>query len=315
MAVKYQGKSRDFRKPTLKTSSRSDRGKVPTAKSPFSINYLNPLYDFSEGEVEKAAKSLGISNINKREEVERIVAILKPKEGSNTTQETEEPKNSPRNTGKFEDIQGALGEDANKGMAVADYFRSLAVPTSRFQSPYSNSSMLERAYQGVAGGVDIFTESIGKDGTNYGVGFGPGDLRRARADGYSDASIRDFLQRNYGDHPIAQPIFDELRIGQPSGPSAYEQMMAEMRAQQERANAAMQQQLAAANAARQAAEQRAANMRNAFVPQANPTATSAGYGDQRKSFNRDTATNALSSMTILSGLGTASSPLAGLQLA
>ena len=37
-----------------------------------------------------------------------------------------------------------------------------------------------KSFTGSAGGVNIFTESIGTDGTNYGVGFGGGDLRRAR---------------------------------------------------------------------------------------------------------------------------------------
>lgn len=76
----------------------------------------------------------------------------------------------------------------------------------------------------------------------------------------------------------------------------------------------MQAQLASAEAARQAAEQRAMNMRNAFVPQANPTALSVSYGDQRTSTRR-AENNQLSDLTILSGLGTASAPLAGLQLA
>ena len=65
----------------------------------------------------------------------------------------------------------------------------------------------------------------------------------------------------------------------------------------------MQAQLQSATAAAQAAEQRAANMRNAFVPQANPSAMSVAYGDQRKT-NRNQANNQLSDLTIMSGLGT-----------
>lgn len=76
----------------------------------------------------------------------------------------------------------------------------------------------------------------------------------------------------------------------------------------------MSAQLEAANAAAEAAEQRAANMRNAFVPQANPTALSVSYGDQRTTA-RKKANNQLSDLTILNGLGTTSNPLAGLQLA
>ena len=60
--------------------------------------------------------------------------------------------------------------------------------------------------------MNIFTESIGTDGTNYGVGFGGGDLRRARAAGYSDSSIADFLRKSYGNNPIAEPIRRELGL-------------------------------------------------------------------------------------------------------
>lgn len=71
-----------------------------------------------------------------------------------------------------------------------------------------------RAYEGIAGGVDIFTESIGTDGTNYGVGFGGGDLRRAREEGYTDTAIKEFLEQKYGGFAIADPIKAELGIGQ-----------------------------------------------------------------------------------------------------
>ena len=48
------------------------------------------------------------------------------------------------------------------------------------------------AYRGIAGGVDINTETIA-NGTNYGVGFGGGDLRRALNEGYSASSILNYL--------------------------------------------------------------------------------------------------------------------------
>lgn len=81
------------------------------------------------------------------------------------------------------------------------------------------------------------------------------------------------------------------------------------------ANSYMQQQLQASNAARLAAEQRAYNMRNAFVPQANPNALSISYGDQRTTA-RKKENNQLSDLTILSGVGAmTANPLAGLQLA
>ena len=80
------------------------------------------------------------------------------------------------------------------------------------------------------------------------------------------------------------------------------------------ANQFMQDQMLAANAARDLAEQRASNLRNAFVPNANPTALSVLYGDNRRG-GRKQEDNQLSDLSILSGLGTKSNPLAGLQLA
>ena len=102
---------------------------------------------------------------------------------------------------------------------------------------------------------------------------------------------------------------------QPNGPSAYEQLISDLQIQSAQINDSLTQQLNAANAAREDAERRAANMRNAFVPQANPTATAASYGDQRPTTERRSSNNSLSDLNILSGLGTKTNPLAGLQLA
>lgn len=116
----------------------------------------------------------------------------------------------------------------------------------------------------------------------------------------------------------AQPTLSDLLIQQQAG---FDAQIAGLEGQLGQANQAyaaaqqqMQAQLQAATAATLAAEQRAANMRNAFIPQANPSAMSVAYGDQRVN-NRDRAYNQLSDLTIMSGLGTVSNPLAGLQLA
>ncbi len=60
------------------------------------------------------------------------------------------------------------------------------------------------------------------------------------------------------------------------------------------------------------------NLRSAFVPEPNPSALTASIGDQRTDSTRKTRDNRLSdlsSLSIVSGLGTASNPLSGLQLA
>jgi hypothetical protein len=96
--------------------------------------------------------------------------------------------------------------------------------------------------------------------------------------------------------------------------SGLESRMASQQQDFNNAQAFTQQQLSAANSAFLAEQQRSANLGNAYVPQANPTAFSVGYGDGRSS-RRKQADNQLSDLTLLSGLGTQSNPLAGLQLA
>ena len=80
------------------------------------------------------------------------------------------------------------------------------------------------------------------------------------------------------------------------------------------AQAFTNQQLNAANNAFLREQQRSANLGNAYIPQANPTALSIGYGDGRTT-RRKQDDNQLSDLTLMSGLGTQSNPLAGLQLA
>ena len=84
------------------------------------------------------------------------------------------------------------------------------------------------AYRGVAGGVDINTETIA-NGINYGVGFGGGDLRRALNEGYSASSILDYL------NTWGKPVGASAR-------SSLESMAATERQQQDAQRAIQQQQ-------------------------------------------------------------------------
>jgi hypothetical protein len=77
-------------------------------------------------------------------------------------------------------------------------------------------------------------------------------------------------------------------------------------------------QLATAQANYEEQAQMVRNMESAYVPAANPNAVAAAIGDQRVDNNRPLKSNRLSdlsSLSIVSGLGTASNPLSGLQLA
>ena len=91
--------------------------------------------------------------------------------------------------------------------------------------------------------------------------------------------------------------------------------MAEQQEAFNTAQAFTNEQLNAANNAFLAEQKRSANMANAYVPQANPTASSIGYGDGRRITRRKRQDNQLSDLTLLSGLGSQANPLAGLQLA
>ena len=77
-------------------------------------------------------------------------------------------------------------------------------------------------------------------------------------------------------------------------------------------------QLATAEANYQEQQRMVGNLQSAFVPGANPSAFNASVGDQRADDSRPKRSNKLSdlsSLSIVSGLGTAANPLSGLQLA
>ena len=71
-------------------------------------------------------------------------------------------------------------------------------------SSWEEHAGLRTDYQGIHQGVDASEESIGIGygglddvGVNYGVGFGPGDLRMATEDNFSAGSILDYLNNTY----------------------------------------------------------------------------------------------------------------------
>lgn len=77
-------------------------------------------------------------------------------------------------------------------------------------------------------------------------------------------------------------------------------------------------QLAISDANYQEQAKMVGNLQSAFVPEANPNAFAGTLGDQRADDDRPRKSNSLSSLSslsIVSGLGTASNPLSGLQLA
>lgn len=136
------------------------------------------------------------------------------------------------------------------------------------------------------------------------------DLRAQQA--AAEAANQQALQQQAEASANSLANLNDLFVGQMDDVSY---RMAEQQEAFNTAQAFTNEQLNAANNAFLAEQKRSANMANAYVPQANPTASSIGYGDGRRITRRKRQDNQLSDLTLLSGLGSQANPLAGLQLA
>ena len=58
--------------------------------NPHSYSFTNPLYDYDESTVKKAAKKLGIQNVDEREEVSKILDFIRGSESKSVKEEPEE---------------------------------------------------------------------------------------------------------------------------------------------------------------------------------------------------------------------------------
>ena len=116
--ISIVGKSWDYRNPNntekIEFDSRGDDnydGFMNTGSgNRDSFAFTNPLYKFSQGEVERTARSLGINtNIDEPEEVEKILAKLngsfETKEDSDTEAEVDPPKLTQEDLGIANDEQ------------------------------------------------------------------------------------------------------------------------------------------------------------------------------------------------------------------
>ena len=185
------------------------------------------------------------------------------------------------------------------------------------------------------GGAGTYDRSSGEFGDIKGA---LGEDAQAGRDAASDLDNRNVEQANeyqgiidglLAQQATQQSSFDSALAAQSADSAAslgqlndlfstqYAGLESRMAAQQQdfnNAQAFTNQQLNAANNAFLREQQRAANLGNAYIPQANPTAMTVGYGDGRTT-RRKQDDNQLSDLALMSGLGTQSNPLAGLQLA
>ena len=195
------------------------------------------------------------------------------------------PKAAPRDTGKFVDVRNAIREDSSSGQSAANDIRNLEI---------SQSS------SGDSGGGD--------SGNSYDAIIAELQAQTAA----TEAAYEQQLAQQTEASAASLANLNDLFVGQMD---SVETRMSQQQDDFNTAQAFANEQLNAANAAFLAEQKRSANMANAFVPQANPTASSVGYGDGRRATRRKRQDNQLSDLTLLSGLGTTTSPLAGLQLA
>ena len=154
--------------------------------------------------------------------------------------------------------------------------------------------------------------------------FGHADFDDAVANGASGLEIVNFMNANrdkWGNDQ--QELYDqalEMANGAAiNNPGAnLDKILAQQQAQFQQSQALMQQQLQMAQAQYEEQLRISKNMANAYVPPAEQSAATATMGDQRAESSDRRNTNQLSelsSLSIVSGLGTQSNPLSGLALA
>lgn len=110
-------------------------------------------------------------------------------------------------------------------------------------------------------------------------------------------------------------VLSQMKLDFQQRYSALQDMMLQQQQSYQSSMTTLQQQAQAAQAAYQQQLQLSQNMAKAYVPPAEQTAATAATGDQRTTQTRQVRDNALSELSVLSGLGTNANPLSGLQLA
>lgn len=266
------------------------------------------LYDYSRGAVFDAAKKLGIKNVNSYDEVWQILDQIRNPTGSsdsgsnqsqpepNYTNPTPSNPDPRRFTGEFDDIKDVLKDEfdtaAKEGVDIANR------EVQQIDTPSVDDVLEEQANTpSIDDRLSTILESLTLDFEN-------------RYSGLEDLLVQQ--QTSF------QSSFDAMAQQKQDAQSAFQaslNAMAQQRQDSQAALDAMAQQSQAAQAAYQQQLLLAQNAARAYVPQAERSAATAQIGDQRETSSRKAVNNNLSSLTILSGLGTASNPLSGLQLA
>ena len=243
----------------------------------------------------------GYQDFKVREAAWLQMQALKDDDKKKSKSKSKSDKKPDRGSGKFEDIKGALKNDAKKGSDAAKDLASKQVAADNKRIKELESLILSQKNQ-FSKQQQAFTSQLA-------------DLKLGFADqlGQYQSQISDYkgligdMKSDYAQSLNSLENRYDKKVGQLGG--TIDTLQGQL--------TNSQQQFQTAESARLFAENRADNLRSAFVPQANPTATSVSYGDDREAVTttRKARDNRLSDLTVLSGLGTAANPLAGLQLA
>ena len=164
--VSFDGKSYDYRDPDnldyVSTTDDELEG-VPREdlKNPHSYNMTDPLYAFSQGEINKAGQALGIKNINDKEEVDRMLEYLyKPSAMEEAKEEQIEEAVEPESTTpKFDELadkDAPLSEEQQK----AQDFLAENVDAIRDGSIVNNYRRESPSGTGVVGANETYGSQI-----------------------------------------------------------------------------------------------------------------------------------------------------------
>ena len=217
--------------------------------------FQNELGQLSEMEVLRSQKALGIKKVDSLNDIRQMRDWLSGEAGggSGNSSQGEDSGGYPRNTGEFDDIIGALGDDVAAANARAD--------------EYAN-----KATEDIANNTETLSDQFNAKLAELTAGF----------------------TERYG-------ALEDLLATQQNSMSQFQTMM---QGQMQAAQNSYNQQMSMMQ-----------NMQRSRVPEAEENAFSAQIGDQREDTSREKQNNRLSDLSILSGLGTQSSPTSGLSLA
>ena len=119
--LRYDGESREFRDPQNFNEGKSYDWKLDVNTN--AVDYLEPLYGYSSGRVNDAARALKIKNINSQEEVDAILAQIRggyPAGGNGSNS-----SDPDRSSGEYGDIRDAQSADQQAGQNAAGQFAGM----------------------------------------------------------------------------------------------------------------------------------------------------------------------------------------------